>query len=69
MLFGLMLFSLAANGTNNQILSELINYVGITSHYHGFANGAIRNYDIIYYLTFPLFFIFLTLKRIDARNW
>ncbi len=69
LLFGLMLFALAANATDNQMVAEFIRYLGITFHYQGFARGAIRNYDVVYYLTFPIFFIFLTYKRLDARNW
>jgi ABC-2 type transport system permease protein len=54
---------------SNYLVSEIFNYIGITSHFERILRGLIGTQDIIYYVTFVLFFGFLTVKSLGRRNW
>jgi ABC-2 type transport system permease protein len=54
---------------SNYLISEIFNYIGITSHFERILRGLIGTQDIIYYVTFVLFFGFLSVKSLGRRNW
>jgi ABC-2 type transport system permease protein len=54
---------------SNYMISEIFNYIGITSHFEKILRGLIGTQDIIYYFTFILFFGFLSVKSLGRRNW
>jgi ABC-2 type transport system permease protein len=54
---------------SNYLVSEIFNYIGITSHFERILRGLIGTQDIIYYVTFVLFFGFLSVKSLGRRNW
>ncbi|MBL6988366.1 MAG: ABC transporter permease [Bacteriovoracaceae bacterium] len=68
-LLGLMLLVATGNATNNFIVTQIFQYISVAFHYEGFTRGAIRSFDIAYYLSFLSFFFFLTHKSLDSRNW
>ena len=54
---------------SNYMISEIFNYIGITSHFERILRGLIGTQDIIYYITFILLFGFLSIKSLGRRNW
>ena len=54
---------------SNYLVSEIFNYIGITSHFEKILRGLIGTQDLIYYVTFVLFFGFLSVKSLGRRNW
>ena len=58
-------FADSAGPTTAQILS----YLSITEHFDDFSKGIIDSKQIIYYLSFISFGLFLTLKSVDSERW
>jgi ABC-2 type transport system permease protein len=54
---------------SNYLISEIFNYIGITSHFERILRGLIGTQDIIYYISFVLLFGFLSVKSLGRRNW
>jgi ABC-2 type transport system permease protein len=54
---------------SNYVIAEIFTYIGITSHFERILRGLMGTQDIIYYLSFVLFFSFLTVKSLGRRNW
>lgn len=48
---------------------NFINYISITHHLEAFAKGVIDTEDVIFYLAFCLFFLFLTLRMLESKRW
>ncbi len=53
----------------NELLIKILLRISLFDHFSSFANGAIESKDIIFNLSFTLFFLFLTLKSLEARKW
>ena len=68
-LMGLMLIVLVANASNNYFLGQMLSYLSIHSHLDSFLRGAVTSYSFIFYISFIGFFIFLTEKSLNSRNW
>ena len=68
-LFGLMLLVLAGSVMNNPMVSEMLQFLSINSHYESFVSGAIRSYNIFYFISFIGFFTYLTYLSLTARKW
>lgn len=49
--------------------SEIISYLSISEHFDDFVKGIIDLKDVVYLLSFILFWIFLTIKSIEVRKW
>jgi len=54
---------------SNYMISEIFNYIGITSHFERILRGLLGTQDIIYYVSFIFIFSFLTVKSLVRRNW
>jgi ABC-2 type transport system permease protein len=54
---------------SNYMISEIFNYIGITSHFERILRGLLGTQDIIYYVSFIFIFSFLTVKSLGRRNW
>ncbi len=72
MTFGLLLLfwvlgwiSSISEGTLGEIASKL----SLLTHYDSFAKGVIDLSDVIYYLSFIAFSIFLTLRSLESKKW
>ncbi|MDC0253841.1 hypothetical protein OAK75_03020 [Bacteriovoracales bacterium] len=68
-LLGMMLMVLTVNATQIEILNIIFQYLSTPFHYEGFVRGSIKNYNLIYLLSFSGFFYFLTHKSLESRNW
>lgn len=68
-LLGLMLFVLTANASNNQILSQVLQYFSLSMHFESFVKGAIKSFDVFYFISFSGLFVYLTHLSIDSRRW
>jgi ABC-2 type transport system permease protein len=49
--------------------AELFAHLGLTEHMKDFARGVVDTRPLVFYLSFTLFFIFLTLKVVESRRW
>ncbi|MCK5072317.1 MAG: ABC transporter permease subunit [Bacteriovoracaceae bacterium] len=68
-LMGLMLLVVSVNATNNWMLGNIVQYLSIPVHYESFVRGAIRSYDFVYFFSFIGFFLWLTDRSLESRNW
>lgn len=48
---------------------EIVDYLSITSHFDTFAKGVLDSRDVLYYVMFIVFFLFLTLKQMGSYRW
>lgn len=55
--------------TAPKFIKPILQFLGIISHFSNFARGLIDSRDIIYFLTFIFFFLFLNKKIIESRLW
>jgi ABC-2 type transport system permease protein len=65
----LWMITWGGNLNSNFLISEIFIYLGISSHFERILRGAVGTQDIIYYVSFVLFFGMLTAKSLDRRNW
>lgn len=47
----------------------VLNNLGLSSHYASITRGVLSLRDIIYFLAFIFFFLFLNVKSLASRNW
>lgn len=52
-----------------KILRPTFQFLGITFHFSNFSRGVIDSRDVIYFLTFIIFFLILSKKRLESRLW
>jgi len=50
-------------------LADLLRFMSITDHFDNFAKGVLDTSDLVYYATFIIFFLFLTLRVLDSKRW
>ncbi len=48
---------------------QIARHLSIMDHYDGFTRGVIDTRDLIYYLSFIFFFLFLTKRQLESRRW
>ncbi len=48
---------------------QIISYISINEHLESLAKGVIDTEDIIYYLSFTILFLFLTLRSLESNRW
>ncbi len=70
--FGFILFmwiiGWAAQATSSG-LGEVLQYIALVGHMESFLKGILDSSDLIYYLTFIAFGLFLTYRVVDSRRW
>jgi ABC-2 type transport system permease protein len=49
-------------------VGKVVNYLSLLEHLDPFTKGILDTRDIMYYLTFLVFFIFLTLRYLDSQK-
>jgi len=49
-------------------VGKVVNYLSLLEHQDPFTKGILDTRDIMYYLTFLVFFIFLTLRYLDSQK-
>ena len=57
-----------ATGSNG-ILSSLTGLIDLSSKYDDFAIGLFSIESVVYYLSFTVIFVFLSIRVIDKRRW
>lgn len=70
--FGAFLFLWAIDfGSRNaeSALGQTVQYLSVINHYEDFTRGIIDTSGVVYYLSFIVFFIFLTVRSIDSLRW
>ena len=48
---------------------QIITYLSINEHIASLAKGVVDTEDVIYYLCFTVFFLFLTLRSLESKRW
>ena len=56
-------------GAANPPLSEVLHHISLYEHFYNFARGVIDTKDIIFFIIFSFFFLFLTLRSLASRRW
>ncbi len=49
-------------------VGQVVNYLSLLEHLEPFTKGVLDTRDIMYYLNFSVFFIFLTLRYLDSQK-
>ncbi len=50
-------------------VASVLNYLSVTQHFDDFAKGVIDTKHVVFYLSFIVFGLFLTLKSVDTERW
>jgi ABC-2 type transport system permease protein len=48
---------------------EVIDYLSVIKHFDSFSKGVLDSRDLLYYLIFTVFFLFLTLRQMTTYRW
>ena len=70
--FGVLLMFWIIGWTKSMVgpgTAALIEYLSITEHLDNFAKGVLDARDVLYYLLFIVFFLFLTLRQLESYRW
>lgn len=51
------------------IASDIVRQLSITNHFEDFARGVVDTHDLMYYLFFTAFLLFLTVRSLESRRW
>jgi ABC-2 type transport system permease protein len=65
----LLLFWLIGWQWGSSGLSGLLTALSLTDHFENFSRGIIDSRDLVYYLSFIYFFLFLTKRQLESRRW
>jgi ABC-2 type transport system permease protein len=50
-------------------VEQVVHYLSVINHYQGFTQGVIDTSALVYYLSFMVLFIFLTVRSVDSMRW
>jgi ABC-2 type transport system permease protein len=50
-------------------VAVVLHHLSFFEHFYNFVRGVINTKDIIYFILFIFFFLFLTLRSLEARRW
>ncbi len=67
--FFLLSFVSLSFSTQTGWKAQLFTHVGLIEHMQDFARGVVDTRPVIFYLSFTVFFLFLTLKVVESRRW
>jgi len=71
--FTILLFFLvigaAAGFVGNFAASEFLRYLSLSGHVETFLKGVLAAQDVVYYVTFAGFMLFLTNRVLESRRW
>jgi ABC-2 type transport system permease protein len=65
----LFLWVLDLGHTSEGGLGSVLQYLSASRHYDDFARGIIDTSGLIYYFSFMVLFVFLTVRSIDSMRW
>ncbi len=49
--------------------SKIVEYLSIIRHFDNFSKGVLDSRDVVYYLLFMAFFLFVTLRQVESYRW
>lgn len=49
--------------------NSVLSYISVTEHFEGFVQGLIKLQDVVFYLSFILFSLFLTARSVESARW
>jgi len=49
--------------------AQLFTHLGLVEHMQDFARGVVDTRPVVFYLSFTVFFLFLTVKVVESRRW
>ncbi|HDH96375.1 MAG TPA: ABC transporter permease [Proteobacteria bacterium] len=55
--------------TSAGALATVLGALSLTNHFEGFAKGVLEIKDLVYFITFIGFWIFLTLRSVESVRW
>jgi ABC-2 type transport system permease protein len=50
-------------------LTQVLTYLSIIQHYQDFTRGVVDTSGLIYYVSFVILFLFLTVRSLDSMRW
>jgi len=50
-------------------LGQVLNHLSIIRHFDSFQRGVIESKDLIFYLNFTIFGLFLTMRAVESHRW
>lgn len=59
----------ASAGFAGEKVGHFLEYISILSHFDAFAKGVLDTSDVLYYLLFALFFVFLSMRSLESKRW
>jgi len=62
------LLELPAQNTDSGI-GMILEYISLRSHLESFLKGVLDSSDIVYYISFMAFILFITHQVLDSRRW
>lgn len=57
-----------AGSVSGPLVGRVVNYLSLLEHLDSFSKGVLDSRDLIFYLNFSVFFIFLTLRYLDSQK-
>jgi ABC-2 type transport system permease protein len=54
---------------SSKAIVVLIHQMSLSEHFFNFIKGVIDTDDVVYYISFISFFLFLTLRSLESRKW
>jgi ABC-2 type transport system permease protein len=55
--------------TAGPVLGNILKHLSLLDHFDTFSKGVIDSRDVIYYLNFTVFCLFLTLRSLESNKW
>lgn len=66
----LLLFVIGwASGFVGNTLGKILVHLSVMEHFGNFSKGIIDTKDVIFYINFTVFFLFLTANSLDSKKW
>ena len=66
--FAVVLY-LINNAVYDGIIVRALQWFSVFARFNSFANGIVHSSDVVYYVSFTLLFIYLTINVIEKRRW
>lgn len=64
----LWVLDFAVRGSDS-VAGQVVQYISVIHHYDDFTHGIIDTSSLIYYISVPILFIFLTVRSVDSIRW
>ncbi|MCC7341480.1 MAG: ABC transporter permease subunit [Bryobacterales bacterium] len=49
--------------------AEVIGYLSLISHFNDFSRGLLQAKDVVFFVTFTIFFLFLSVRSLESLRW